>query len=100
MTILVNNPSTGLGALAAVPAGSANGTALGTPPAGAVGARFYLPTGAAVTFTIAAAAPGAPPVSSFTASQSATGPNWDETLSGGQMIYVTATSGGALFRWV
>ena len=37
MTVLANNPSTGLGALSAVPAASANGTALGVMPAGAVG---------------------------------------------------------------
>jgi hypothetical protein len=99
MTILANNPSTGLGALGAVPAGSANGSALGTPPAGAVGARFYLPSGTSVTFTIAATAPGSPPANTFTISQSGTGPNWDEALVGGQMIYVTATTGSPLFRW-
>jgi len=99
MTILANNPSTGLGALTAVPAGSTNGTALGTPPLGAVGMRFYLPAGAAVTFTIAATAPGSAPANTFTVSQSGTGPNWDEALSGGEMIYVTATTGSPLFRW-
>ena len=99
MTMLANNPSTGLGALTAVPAGSTNGTALGAPPAGMVGARFYLPAGASVTFTIASAQPSGAPAASFTASQAGTGPNWDEALSGGQMIYVTATSGSPLFRW-
>jgi hypothetical protein len=99
MTILSSNPSTGLGALTAVPGGSANGTPLGTMPAGAVGARFYLPAGASVSFTVAAAQPGAPPPAVFTAAQAATGPNWDEALAGGQMIYVTATQGAPLFRW-
>ena len=99
MTILSANPSTGIGALSAVPAASANGTALGTLPPGAVGARFYLPAGAAVSFTVAAAPPAAPPGAVFTASQSATGPNWDEALAGGQMIYLTATAGAPLFRW-
>jgi hypothetical protein len=99
MTILANNPSTGLGALTAVPAGTANGTALGSPPPGTVGARLYLPSGASISFTIAAAQPTSAPANSFTASQSGTGPNWDEALSGGQMIYVTATAGSPLFRW-
>jgi len=99
MTTLANNPSTGLGPLTAVPAGSGNGTALGTPPAGMVGARLYLPAGASVTFTIAGSQPIGAPSATFTASQSGTGPNWDEALAGGQMIYVTATSGAPLFRW-
>jgi hypothetical protein len=99
MTVLSNNPSTGLGALAAVPAGSTPGTALGAMPAGGVGARFYLPAGASVTFTVAASQPTSAPASVFTISQAQTGPNWDEALSGGQMIYVTATSGAPLFRW-
>jgi hypothetical protein len=99
MTVLANNPSTGLGALTAVPAGSTNGTALGSMPVGAVGVRLYLPAGASVSFTVAAAQPAGAPVAVFTASQSGTGPNWDEALTGGQMIYVTATSGSPLFRW-
>lgn len=99
MTFLANNPSTGLGPLTAVPAGSTNGTALGVSPAGAVGARLYLPAGSSVTFTIAGAQPASAPAATFTASQAQTGANWDEALSGGQMIYVTATSGAPLFRW-
>jgi hypothetical protein len=99
MTVLSSNPSTGIGPLSAVPAPTANGTPLGTMPAGAVGARFYLPAGAAVSFTVAAAPPAAPPAAVFTISQSSTGPNWDEALAGGQMIYVTAMTGAPLFRW-
>jgi hypothetical protein len=99
MTILANNPSTGLGALTAVPGGSTNGTALGSPPAGTVGARLYLPPGASVTFTIAVAQSTGAPANTFTASQSGTGPNWDEAFSAGQMIYVTATAGSPMFRW-
>ena len=86
MTILANNPSTGLGALSAVPAASSNGTALGTMPSSAVGARLYLPNGASVTFTVAATQPASPPASVFAVSQASTGPNWDEALTGGQMI--------------
>jgi hypothetical protein len=99
MTILANNPSTGLGGLTAVPAGSTNGTALGVPPTGMVGVRLYLPASASVTFTISARPPASAPAGVFTVSQSATGPNWDEALSAGEMVYVTATSGAPLFRW-
>jgi hypothetical protein len=89
----------GVGSLTAVPAGSTNGTALGTMPSGATGVRFYLPSGASVTFTIASTAPSSAPSLTFTVSQSGTGPNWDEALGNGEMIYVTATSGSPLFRW-
>ena len=99
MTVFSSNPSTGMGALQAVPAGSTNGTALGSVPDGAVGARFYLPGGSSVTFTVIDTAPTSPPAAVFTISQAGSGPNWDEALSGGQMIYVTALSGGPLFRW-
>ena len=73
--------------------------ALGSVPDGAVGARFYLPGGSSVTFTVIDTAPTSPPAAVFTISQAGSGPNWDEALSGGQMIYVTALSGGPLFRW-
>lgn len=99
MTFLANNPSTGLGALAAVPAGSVNGTALGSPPSGTIGVRLYLPAGASVSFTVAATPPAAPPSAVFTVAATAVGPNWDEALSAGQMIYVTASAGAPLFRW-
>ena len=99
MTVFSSNPSTGMGALQAVPAATANGTPLGTLPDGAVGARFYLPAGSSLTFTVIDTPPGSPPSASFTISQAASGPNWDEALSGGQMIYVTALTGAPLFRW-
>lgn len=89
----------GLGAIALVPAGTTNGTPLGSLPTGARGARLYLPTGTAITFTIASAQPGSAPSAVFTITAATTGPNWDEALAGGQMIYVTATTGAPLFRW-
>jgi hypothetical protein len=64
-----------------------------------VGVRIYLPAGASVSFTVAAAQPGAAPTAVFTVSQSATGANWDEALAGGQAIYIVATSGAPLYRW-
>ena len=99
MTILSSNPSTGLGALAPVPAPSANGTPLGMPPDGYIGTRLYLPAGSSVTFTIAATQPTSPPSPVFTVTPATCGPNWDEALAGGQMVYVTATTGSPLFRW-
>jgi hypothetical protein len=99
MTLFANNPNTGIGALTAVPAASSNGTALGTMPTGAVGTRLYLASGDSVTFTIATSAPSSPPSATFTVSGSTTGPNWDEALAGGAMIYVTATAGSPHFRW-
>ena len=99
MTILANNPSTGLGALSVVPAATASGTALGVPPGGTIGVRFYLPPAASVTFTVASSQPVTAPAMTFVISQAGTGPNWDEPLCGGQMIYVTASVGSPLFRW-
>lgn len=102
--VSVTNPlpvigtAVGLGSLSAVPAGSTNGTAIGTPPAGAVGCRIYLPSGSSVTFTVAASAPVSAPTNVFTISQATTGPNWDENLSG-QNLYITAIVGSPLFRW-
>ena len=91
----------GFGPLAIVPASSTNGTALGTLPTGATGARFYLGASDSVTFTIASTAPSTAPALTFTISGAVggTGPNWDENLAGGQMIYITATSGSPKFRW-
>ncbi len=99
MTVFSSNPSTGIGPLGVVPAASANGTPLGTLPDGAVGARVYLSAGASMTFTVTDTPPTAPPSAVFTISQASCGPNWDEALAGGQMIYVTATAGVPLFRW-
>lgn len=90
--------SSGIGALTAVPGYSANGTALGTKPAAATGVRIYLPANTGLTFTVAASAPGAPPSAVMAISNSTTGPNWDENLSG-MNIYVTAMTGQPLFRW-
>jgi len=94
----VVSTATGLGSLSAVPSGSTNGTAIGTPPASATGVRIYLPTGASVTFTVASSAPVSAPTSTFTVSQANTGPNWDENLNG-QNLYITVITGSPLFRW-
>jgi hypothetical protein len=82
-----------------VPAGNTNGTILGTIPSTAVGARFYISGSDSVTFTISSPAPSSPPSVTQTISLTTTGPNWDENLAGGQMIYVTAISGTPRFRW-
>jgi len=92
----------GLGPMAAVPAATPNGAALGVLPAGATGARFYLGAGDSISFTVASAAPGSAPSATFTISGAAggTGPNWDENLAAGQMIYITAKTGNPVFRWI
>lgn len=100
-TVAANTAPAGLGPMAAVPAGSTAGAALGAMPSGGRGARFYLGAADSVTFTVAGAAPSAAPAATFTISGAAggTGPNWDESLSGSEMIYVTAVSGSPKFRW-
>ena len=90
----------GAGALSLIPAGSTNGTSLGTLPAYAVGVRMYLATGDAVTFTIASSQPGSAPSVTFTLGPTTTGPNWDENLTAGQMVYVTSVTGTPKFRWI
>ena len=91
----------GGGPLTAMPAASANGTPLGTLPATASGVRVYLGTSDSLTFTVASEQPTSPPTVVFTISGAlgGTGPNWDESLSSGQMLYVTAVSGSPVFRW-
>ena len=91
----------GLGAMTAVPAPSTNGTAISAVPPGGVGVRIYLGVADSVTFTIASTAPSSAPTITFTISgaSSGTGPNWDENLAAGEMIYVTATTGSPKFRW-
>ena len=85
--------------MALVPAGSLNGTPIGTPPDDMVGVRLYLPPNASITFTVAAAQPTAAPAITFTTPVSSVASNWDEPLRG-RMIFVVSTSGTPLFRWV
>jgi hypothetical protein len=89
----------GMGALTAVPAGTTNGTALGAMPAGSIGARIYLNASDSITFTVATAAPGSAPASTFTVTGSTNGSILDEQLSNGEMIYITAKTGTPQFRW-
>lgn len=98
--VTITNPA-GLGALSDVPAGAANGVALGTMPAGAIGARLYLGPTDSVTFTVATAAPTGAPAAAIQVSGVAgvTCTPWDEALGLGAMIYVTAKTGTPKFRW-
>jgi hypothetical protein len=89
----------GIGNMTTVPSPSANGTAIGTMPAGAVGVRIYLSQGEALTFTIQSAAPTSAPANTYTIGFSTTGPNWDENLTG-TMMYITARTGSPKFRWI
>jgi hypothetical protein len=72
---------------------------LGEMPDKAVGARLYLGPGDSVSFTIADEDPEVPDCV-FTLSLDTTGPNWDENLSSGQMMYITQISGTPKFRWI
>lgn len=90
----------GIGSLSLTPSGTTNGAPLAaSPPSGYIGCRFYLSGSDSVTFTIANAQPTGAPSVTFTISAATTGPNWDENLSKGQMIYITASAGTPKFRW-
>lgn len=65
--VTVTNPA-GQGGITAVPAGTPNGTPLGTMPSGAVGVRLYLGSSDSVTFAIATAQPGSAPSPTVTIS--------------------------------
>lgn len=92
----------GQGVPANVPGGSTNGTALGTKPNDCVGVRFYLPAGASVTYTIAplATPPSSAPSPTIAISDTANGAYFDENLANGMQIYVTATAGSPVFRFI
>lgn len=90
----------GAGAMTATPAGSTNGTALGTMITGGNGARIYLKPADSLTFTIAATAPSSAPTAVMTITGNLTGPNWDEPLAAGQMIYITVKVGTPMFRFL
>jgi hypothetical protein len=90
----------GAGAMTATPAGSTNGTALGTMISGGNGARIYLKPSDSLTFTIAASAPGSAPTAIMTITGNITGPNWDEPLAAGQMMYITVKVGTPMFRFL
>jgi hypothetical protein len=96
---VVNGPI-GLGSMTALPFPTEVGTPLGTLPENAQGARFYLPAGTSVTFTIASAQPTAAPTAAFETPIGSASANWDEPLAAGQMIYVTAVTGSPFFRWI
>jgi len=89
----------GKGAMTLVPAGTTNGTAIGSMPAGAVGVRLYLQGSDSVTFTIQSSAPGSAPSLTFAATVASVGSVFDENLSSSQMLYITAIVGTPMFRW-
>jgi hypothetical protein len=87
---------TGIGAMASAPAASTNGTPL-VLPAGSVAVRFYLATGAGVTYTIAPLQPTAAPAAVF--SLAATAPlSFDEPLAAGQQVFITGVTGTVAYR--
>lgn len=90
----------GQGGMVVVPAGSTNGTAIGTLPAGSNGVRIYLKPTDGVTFTIQTTAPSSAPTALMAISGNITGPNWDEPLASTAMIYVTVLTGTPTFRFI
>lgn len=96
----------GIGALTAVPAASTNGTAIGTKPVGfpeTIGVAIFIPPNGSITYTIATSAPTSAPGSTLTYAQGGTATvpiEVDVDLKGSSMVYVTAMSGGCMFRWI
>lgn len=84
--------------LTAVPAGTANGTALAEPD-NASSILFYLPAGSSVTFTIKTDQPSAPPAEVITY-DAAEVRRAEEPLSLDQHVYVTAITGNPLYRFI
>ena len=94
--------ASGAGGHTAVPAGSTNGTAIGTRPASYVrGVLLELQAGDSVTFSVQATQPTAAPLTRTLAVP--TGgllSQYFADLAPGVMLYVTAVSGSPLFRWI
>lgn len=90
----------GLTGYAAVPAGSTNGTLIGTAPAGAQAVRLFLPSASDnVTFVLAASQPASAPSPTVTVAGVTGGASWTEPLNGLDP-YITATTGSPLFRFI
>jgi len=86
------------GPLALVPAGAANGAAL-VKPAGATGVVIYLGAEDSVTYTVAAAQPGAAPAATITVSGAAFA-LWPEALGPLSNLFITARTGTPRYRFV
>ena len=99
-TVAFGQAPIGQGTLQPVPAGSTDGTPIGTPPTGSYqGVRLYLPSGASVQYALAASQPGSAPTYTVTVTNAGNGSFVDEPLSGLQM-FIIAISGSPLFRWI
>jgi hypothetical protein len=84
----------------AVPAATTNGTALGTPPVGYVGAAFLLPIGATLAFGVAATAPGSAPVSIPTITNNSGSVMWlDINIVSPYNFYITVMTGAVSAMW-
>lgn len=91
----------GQGALTAVPAGTTNGTAVGSKPGLAVGVMFYIPSNGTLNVAIATSAPVAAPLALvYTNPNGVTPLEKYFDLSGTAQAYITAMTGSCLFRWI
>jgi len=101
----VLNPFAGLGGLFVIPAGSTNGTLLGTPPVGYRGVELWMPPSSpasCVTFIFSTTAPSGPPAAGAVSPQFC-GPTtagaspyiYQFNLAGGQNLYIITNTGSA-----
>ena len=86
----------GIGPMASTPTATTNGSPL-LLPAGTTAVRFYLATGAGVSYTIALTQPVAAPTAVF--ALTATAPlTYDEPLAAGQQVFITSRTGSVFYR--
>ena len=88
---------------ALIPAGTTNGTIIGTPVAPTVGVEIYVPPGASVTYTLAPAQPASAPTLVVVVSNPAGATStlvWPVACTGGLLPYVTAVTGAPFFRFM
>ena len=97
----VTTTPSGIGGFLPIPAGTTNGTPIGTRPAGVnKGVIMSLMAGEAVTFTIQTTQPGSPPLTrTLSLPSGSILSEYSTDLAGAAMIYVTAITGSPLFRW-
>jgi hypothetical protein len=98
--IYTNTISHGIQTPFAVPAATTNGAALGTPPAGYIGAAFILPVSATLAFSMAITAPGAAPVSIPTITNNSGSVMWiDVNIISPWNFYITVMTGAVYAAW-
>lgn len=82
----------GVGGMQPIPAGTTNGTAIGTCPANSQGVQMYVPGGKTLIYTIATSPPGSPPASTVTIANPSGAVTYpvQENLTGTAQVYITS----------